>query len=70
MVYAATTKRKDISALRFIHTDFEMAAYNAIQQVFPNVSIKGIEPKNTTAWLTQFWNDEGLIGELIGCVKL
>uniref|UniRef100_A0A915JDF0 MULE transposase domain-containing protein n=1 Tax=Romanomermis culicivorax TaxID=13658 RepID=A0A915JDF0_ROMCU len=66
-----------IGAIRFMHTDYEHAAHIAIRQIFPDVILKGcnfhfgqaINRKLQQIGLRFLWNDAGLTGEWLGCLK-
>lgn len=66
-----------ITYQRFVHVDFEQASHIALRQVFPEVILKGcnfhfsqaLNRKLQQLGLRYLWNDDGMVGEWIGCIK-
>lgn len=66
-----------IGRMKRFHIDYELAAYAAIRQVLPEVEVKGcsfhfgqaLNRKLQSLGLRDVWNDDGAVGEWIGCTK-
>lgn len=66
-----------LGALSEVHMDYELAAHQAMRQIFPEIRLRGcnfhfsqaLNRKLQQLGLRRIWNDDGVNGEWIGCLK-